>query len=225
MTNDIFGLTQEQHTALGDLLQRSGNTVRVEPVATVRRGSPSEFVRVMSLDFPTYSPREAREVALFEHDPLAVVITAKFFGESLAGDVVLQFGDKSVRLDCRSTTAQLRAKLGVSLNYCRATVFPGLWEFHFVDPTIVRTQTPPVVTVDTYFTDATVRFTGGVVVTREGWVSATDDGDTFAKVEVIDAVPFRKGQVKAGSIALAQRYGAEQFMVSGWSCPEFTFQS
>jgi hypothetical protein len=222
---DIYGLTQEQHTAVGDLLQRSGNIVRAEAPPVVRRGAPSEFVRVMSLDFPTYSPREAREVALFEHDPLAVVVTAKFFGESLAGDVVLKFGSLSIRLDCRSTTAQLRAKLGVALNYCRATVFPGLWEFHFVDPTVVRTQTPPTIDVETYFTGGNLPFTGGVVVTREGWVSATDDGDNFAKVEVIDAVPFRKGQVKAGGIALAQRYGADQFMVSGWSCPEFTFKS
>jgi len=223
--NDIYGLDAQQHAALGQLIQGQAVVVRDEAPPVIRRGSPSEFVRVMSLDFPTYSPRDAREVALFEHDPLAVVVTAKFFGESLAGDVVLQFGDKSIRLDCRSTTAQLRAKLGVGLNYCRATVFPGLWEFHFVDPTIVRTQEPPVVTVDTYFTNASLRFTGGVIVTREGWVSGTDDGDTFAKVEVIDSVPFRKGQVKAGGVALAQRYGDAQFMVSGWSCPEFTFKS
>lgn len=218
--SDVYGLTGDQHKALGVLLGQSGNIVREEAPPVIRRGVVSEFARVMTLDFPTYSPREPRQCALFYHDPDSVTVTVKFFGESLAGDVLLNFGNTTIRLDCRSTTEQLRYRLGLSLAYCRATVFPGLWEFAFVNPD----KEPPDITVDTYYT-GNVPFLGGVVVTREGWTSATEDGDTFVKIDVIDAVPFRRGQVKAGAIALAQAYGADQFMVAGWNCPEFTFKS
>jgi hypothetical protein len=225
--NDIYGLTQQQHTAVGDLLQRSGNLTRSEPVPAPRRGFASDFSRVMSLDFPAYSPRIPRPVALFEYDPDQVVVTVRFFGEGLRGLVVLRIQDRDpIELDVRSTTDQLRERLKtveIDLKYCRATVFPGLWEFHFTDAEIVRKQEPPTLDVDTFYTDSNIRFTGGVIVQREGWVSATDDGDKPVNVNVVDAIPFDRGEVKAGAIALAQRYGADQFMVTNWTCPGFTF--
>jgi len=233
---DIYALTAEQHGQLGAMLQ-AGQRIDRPPAPALPRGDVlTQFARVMTLDYPRYSPITPRQCALFDFAPDGLTWTVKFYGETLHNRVRLKFGAGEVLVDCRATTDQLRAAMAQQLEFdgnnpqeklaslrklVRVTVFPGLWEFAFVDERLLsdRTLTPPAIDVEPFLMD------GGVVITQEGWQSATEDGDDFVKVGVLDGVPFIRGEVRAGSLAVAHAYGADQFLATHWSCPAFTFKS
>lgn len=222
MTEPVYGLTLAQNVALEHLVRASKTGTRRMPYVPGANRRGASLARLMTIGdtFPIYNPLEPRPAAIFELSRYTQQATVKFVGENLWGPVRLTIGDISIEIDCRVTTAALRANLQ-ALSRCRITAFPGLWEFAFDDSV---TELPwidcePVATVNA------VRFLGGCIVTREGWRSTSADGDTVSMVDVIDSIPYIEGEVKLGAMALGLRYGAEVYLAGQWSCPAFTFRS
>lgn len=223
MTKELIALEPEQFDDL--------NTIRnivlkegVRPAADIARKPPRDFpiARLMTVgdDFPKYNPIVSRPAAIFGLSRSTLQVTVKFYGEDLWGKVRLTVGSITVDVDCRATTDTLRAAL-VDLIDCRVTAFPGLWEFAFSEDVTEL----PTITCAPVVTNATERFLGGCVVTVEGWRSESADGDQYSLVDVLDAVPYVQGEVKLGSIAIAQRYGSALWLAGEWSCPAFSFRS
>jgi hypothetical protein len=215
-------MNRKQYAAFKRLIRDSKDVVRDEaPTVEPANRSRLAIARLMTIgdEFPKYNPLETRKCVLFQLDRLSLQATVRFIGENLWGDVWLNIGSTTIRVDCRADTDELRKKLA-NLRDCRITAFPAMWEFAFGNDTreLPEITCEPVVT-------STRPFLGGCVVTQEGWRSATADGETASEVDVIDCIPYLEGEVKLGAMAVGTRYGDTIYLAGHWSCPRATFRS
>ena len=215
----IYGLYEQQHSALGDLIFKGGVIVRKPPSKTAKRAFVPGFVRVMTIadGYPIYTPRADRPVAYFERRTDLETITIEMFGSDLAGPIDVTIDGRSYTADCQAGTDELRSVFRFLLKVCRVTALPGLWEFAFtgVAPTI--TAKPAV------GTSPTQTFSGGLVVNQEAWVSVSDGDANLASLDVVDAIPFVEGEVKRGSVGIAFWSDEIGWLVLQWQCREFSF--
>lgn len=221
-----IGLTPDQHYAVGQLVARDRAIIRRQQPA----GRPTTYpgvARVLCLgdDDPVYTPRSARDVAVFRWNPTGAQVTVELSGTDLQGQLDVSVGEVTAIVDCQVTTAELRTALGISLKDCRITVFPGLWEFDFNHgrwsasaPTVSVTPHEPEEEND----DAPV-FDGGLRVVNEGWVSITPDGDTYVTAPTTDWIPHLSGAIKAGAIGAAVWSHEAGWLVLAWQCREWSF--
>lgn len=226
MSDDVFGLTGEQHTAVGRLI--SGQTYQ-RGNAGLLESSPTmpAVVRVLNHDAaaPVYSPKNPRAVAMFELRPELWTKTLELSGDSLVGDILITLNGVAFRIACDATTDQLRAVLPLPAELCRATVFPGLWEFAFAEGVDWGDTGPTLEASAAWPPNPAGLFEGGLLVTDEGWRSVSNDGLTFETVEALDGSPFLEGEVRPGSIALAHWSDTNGYIAGSWSCRDFTFAS
>lgn len=221
-TNELIALEPEQFDDLA-LIRRIVLKKGVRPSIEVGRRPPRPrgVARVMNVgdEFPVYSPLTVRKVALFQLSRETNQDVVQFFGEDLRGLVRLAVGDISIEIDCRASTDQLRAALGLSLQDCRITVFPGLWEFAWGEGINRRPITCTAVAAD--LADFC---TAGIVIRQEGWRSTSSDGDGFALVDLIDGIPFIEGELKRGAVSIASAIGDGLWIAHHWSCPAVTYR-
>lgn len=227
MTDEILGLTPDQHQRLGRLERASRAITRPATGLGAVNGKYPGVARVIIIDDtdPVYSPLEVRDVGIFRRNPSGVQKTIEMVGTNLEGDIVLTIDGTDYQVPCNATTAELRAAIGLSITDCRATAFYGLWEFDFNYGRWASDA--PSFSVDAFEpppedTETPV-FDGGLILTDEGWVSATDDGDTYKTIETNDWVPFLTGAVKRGSIGLAHWSHEAGWLSSAWQCREISF--
>jgi len=189
-------------------------------VQATKRRAAHDFIRVMVIksSYPIYTPREQQTVSYFVRDLSRDTITIEMFGVNLAGPIDVTIDGTLYTVNSQSSTAQLRAKFGYRLSFCRVTAFPGLWEFAFsgVAPTITAQPAPGITTIRT--------FSGGLVVTREAWVSVADEAGNLLAISVVDAIPYAHGEVKSGAIAIAKWSAGAGWIVENWHCREFNFR-
>lgn len=226
-TEQIYGLTEEQHTQVGKLVRSARTVVRPD---TGLQASPHKYpglARVILIEDtdPTYSPLTPRDVGIFRYNPDGRQKTVQFTGDDLEGDLVLTLDGTEYQIPCDATTEEIRAILNLDLTDCRVTVFPGLWEFDF-NAGRWRTEFPTF-EIDAYEPpeddDETPVFDGGVTITDEAWVSVSDDGDTYETIEVVDWVPYLTGSVKTGAIGLAGWSHEAGWLSFSWECRDFSF--
>lgn len=231
MNQMAYGLTAQQHDELGLFLERSRDTKR-PPQDAASSGLFSGSCRVITMDAedPTYSPRTVRTVGVFMLKPDGSQITVELSGHALEGDLVLTVAGVEIQIDCRATTNQLREALqsaGIQSRDCRATVFPGLWEFDFNGGR--WSDGPPGLTVEAFEPPAedteTPIFSGQLRVTREAWVSATNDRKTVSTIECRDWIPHKTGAIKAGAIGAAVWCDEAGFLVLAWQCRDYSFRT
>lgn len=186
-----------------------------------KRTGTYDTARVMILgpEFPIYSPRSSRQCAYFLHDLTRDTITIEMFGDDLAGFIDVYIDGVLYRTNCQSSTEELREFFGFDLATCRVTAFPGYWEFAF-------SGSAPTITAEPgagYSPLSNRLYTGGVVVTYEGWVSADDGNGGLDTLELVDTIPFAEGEVKPGAIAIARFSNQVGWFVEKWQCREFRF--
>lgn len=222
----VLGLDSQQHYEVGRLLGHSRDVVRRPPPTARRSLTAAGVVRIMQTgdEYPIYNPRVTRSVAVFELNPDAKTRTITMSGNNLEGKLIVTIDGVSYgQVDCRATTDQLRAAIPLDLDDCRITAFPGYWEFAFEESgRWARTQ--PVLTVTPYVPSSVPFFDGGLWVQEEAWTSVSDDGDTYATIEITDCLPFIEGEVRRGAIAIAHWSDQAGWIASQWTCRPFTFQ-
>ncbi len=222
--DDSLGLTVSQHGDLGRLVLKDGNIHRREvPQHKSSRYPGICRVMVHAEDFPIYTPKTPREVAVFGLNVEGYQKTIEMFGENLEGALTVTIDGNSFTLDCQATTEELRAAAGLQLRDCRVTAFPGLWEFAFTSSGRWKSR-EPVVTAVPFVPQSDPWYDGSVLVIDEGWVSLTEDGDTFATIEVTDCLPYLHGEVKRGAIAVAHWSQEAGWIVGQWRCRAFSFE-
>ena len=189
-------------------------------VVPKKRRTEYDLIRVMVIKstYPIYTPREEQAVAYFTRDTSRETITIEMFGDNLAGNIDVTIGGILYKVDCQSSTAELRAAFGFNLQKCRVTAFPGLWEFAFSGNALEITAEPAVGDTDI------LTFSGGLVVTQEAWVSVADNTGRLLAINVVDAIPYAQGEVKSGSIATAKWSAGVGWVVDNWHCREFRFR-
>lgn len=217
--DDILGLTSAQHTEIGRLVFEGRTSLRPAVGVTPKKRRAHSTIRVMEIsdDHPEYDPLNTREAALFVLNRQGIQKTLKFYGDNLEGDVVLTIDGQEYRLDCQSTTDELRDAIGLPLRDCRITAFPGLWEFAFSG---ADEHDVSAVAYDGHTSDF---FDGGLWVTDEGWVSETADGENYSVVDIIDGIQHLQGEVKRGATAIASPLSESLWIAGVWHCPAFTF--
>jgi hypothetical protein len=216
----LYALTSQQHADIGHVVRSSRNRVRSQ--VNVGRGDGRQRVaRVMNdgAEFPIYDSIAERDAALFELSRSTDQDTLQFFGSDLQGLVRLTIGSISIEIDCRATTDELRAALGLDVSICRVTAFPGLWEFAWQLGMVPQTITcvPVPAAEDIYCT-------AGIVQRREGWRSVSADGANVSRVKVLDCIPFLEGELKRGAMAMAFPLGDTLYAAGVWSCPGVTYR-
>lgn len=225
-----LGLTAEQHSGLGGLLAVRGDVRRPEPQQPQKPRYPGAC-RVILLDENiVYSPRETRDVVLFFCNPDGCQFVIEFSGYALNGDLVLTLAETQIRISCQATTEELRAALlaaEVSFRDCRATVFPGLWEFDFNGGQ--WRDDPPALDCVPWEPPAddeeTPVFGGELSIIREAWLSDTLDGVNLVTLPVRDWVPHKPGAVKAGSVGVGLVSYSGGWLVLAWACRDYSFET
>lgn len=231
----VLGLTPSQHYSMGSFLARQGDTTLPPAGVVVRPAVTSGVCRVILFnpDEVTYQPKALRKVAIFALNPRGQQWTVEFSGHELEGDLILTIDSVVIRLSCKSTTEQLQQKLvdaGISAKDCRATVFPGLWEFDFNEgrflknpPALFRCEPwePPSDDDESPF------FIGELTVTNEAWVSVRDDADRtqVLKVNARDWIPHQPGAVKPGAIGAGVWSTEAGWLVLAWQCRDYSFRT
>jgi hypothetical protein len=231
MIEQVYGLTAQQHEELGYYFGRNRDTRRPpqEPPAAATFPGTCRVI-AMAADDPTYQPRVPRQVGVFKLHPDGSQTTIEFSGHALEGDLVLTIAGVQMQIDCRATTSQLREKLqaaGIQARDCRATVFPGLWEFDFnggrwsdsppslqalpFDPPAEDTETPV--------------FSGQLRVTREAWLSVTRNRLDIETILCRDWIPHKNGAIKAGAIGAVVWSHEAGFLCIAWQCRDYSFQT
>lgn len=233
MTETLYGLTEAQHAEVGRLVRSNRVTARPETsTATKNRDRYRGIARVILIDSnsPTYQPQVVRECGLFRFSPNGQQRTIEFSGHALEGDLILSINGSEMQIDCAATTADLRAKLseiGVNARDCRATVFPGLWEFDFNSGRF--REKPPTLTCTAYEpppedTETPV-FSGDLRVVSETWVSVSSNGEVFDTVATREWIPFKPGALTSGAIGAALWSYEAGWMVLAWQCRDYSFRA
>ena len=217
-----FGLTDDQHRAIGRLVvaARASQRPQAGVLAKAKRTRRAARVMIVNSSFPVYSPKHSRYVALFDWNPTAYVKTVSFVGQNLEGDILLTIDGTTTQIDCRTSTNGLRAAIGLPLRQCRATAFPGYWEFVFPGrwkPEVSAVPFEPANSDDVFFQ-------GGLWVVEEGWVSSMVDGISYTTVAAIDGIPFVEGEVRRGALAIASPLTDSLWIAGKWCCPAFSFK-
>ena len=221
MSGELIALTEEQHLDLSRIRRivlKTGDLPAAEVPSKKRRARTVARVMNVGDEFPTYTSLTTRQVALFELARDVETDVIQFFGEDLHGLVSLQVGDISCEIDCRASTAELREALGMSLQDCRVTAFPGLWEFAWGDVLRKTISCQPKPAEDDNFCFA------GIVVYREGWRSVTSDGINPTMVDLIDGIPYIQGELKRGAVSIASALGDGLYIAHHWSCPSVSYR-
>lgn len=214
MSDQLIGYDDDQHARLSKVVFAVETTTGEEiGVPRKKRGRSAPFARVMVVDdeYPIYDPREYREVALFAMSPDSNQTTLQMFGVDLIGDIQITIDGATYTVNCQASNDELREALGLEPEVCRVTVFPGTWEFAWVDDALPIEAIP--------YTD----FYGGLLVTDELWRSISEDGVDPLLVDSVDAIPFLQGSVKRGALSLASSFGGSLYMAQHWHCPGFNF--
>ena len=218
----LIGYTEEQHRRLSAVVLQVETLTGTDIGVPRKKRPPSQptAARVMIIDesYPVYSPRVARQVAVFVHDPTAAVITVEMSGDDLYGFLELTIDGTSYVVDCQWDTSALQAALGFAPTVVRVRVFPGMWEFVFL-----TVESPPVVTVEPYYNNSSI-FSGGALVIREGWLSLDDGENGFETLACFDAMPFLEGELKRGSRAIAHWESSSGWLAGEWKCRDFRFR-
>lgn len=221
MSGELIALTEEQHADLSRIRRivlKSGALPAADVPAKTRRSRTVARVMNVGDEFPTYSSLATRQVALFELARDVETDVIQFFGEDLHGLVSLRVGDISCEIDCRASTGELRQAVGLSVQDCRITAFPGLWEFAWGDVTrkSITCNPKPAGLEDFCF--------AGIVVYPEGWRSVTSDGINPTMVDLIDGIPYIQGELKRGAVSIASALGEGLYIAHHWSCPSVTYR-
>lgn len=225
-----LALTAEQHAGLGGLLAVRGDVRLPDPQRPESPRYPGAC-RVILLDENiVYAPQETREVGVFYCNPDGVQFAIYFSGYSLQGDLILTIDTAQIQISCQATTDELRAALlaaEISFRDCRATVFPGFWEFDFNGGQ--WKDKPPALDCVPWEPPAddedTPVFSGECPVTREAWLSDTLDGVNVMTKPVRDWVPHKPGAVKAGSVGIGLVSYSGGWLVLAWACREYSFET
>lgn len=221
MSGELFALSAAQFSDVSKVVRRVLKTSELSTgdVATRPRRAIG-VARVMQIAdaYPVYDSLATRQVALFELNRDVDTDVVQFFGDNLHGLVQLSVGDISCEIDCRASTAELRAALGLSVIDCRVTAFPGAWEFAWdqaIRKPITCVAKPAI---ESEFCMA------GIVVYREGWRSVSSDGSNPVLVDLLDAIPYLEGEVKRGAVAIASALGDGLWVAHHWSCPAVSYR-
>lgn len=232
MSDELIGYTDEQHREISRVVLDARKwTAPAVGVASSQSLYPG-VARVIAhhSDAPTYQPKTTRECAIFELNANGQQKTLEFSGQALEGDLVLTIAGHEVQVDCRTTTSQLRAKLidaGISAADCRATVFPGLWEFDFnagryfeqAPSMSAEAWEPPSDDLDSPV------FSGQLKIVDEAWLSVSADGVEPTTIETRDWIPHKSGAIKAGAIGAASWSHEAGWLVLAWQCRDYSFRS
>jgi hypothetical protein len=230
MTEELIGYTLDQHRELSQVVlaarKFSSPSVAVASQPDVYPGVCRVILH--ESDPPVYRPKELRECALFELNLSGQQKTIEFSGHELEGDLILKINDIEIQISCDADTEELREKLdenGIKLNDCRATVFPGFWEFDFNGGKFF--EKPPTLTCEAFEPDpddddAPV-FSGDITIVDEAWVSVTTDGENVKTVETRDWIPHKSGQLTAGAIGGGVWSHEAGWLVLAWQCRDYSF--
>ena len=231
MNEPVYGLTAQQHDEIGYYFGRNHDTTR--PPSEPPSSAPfpgSCRVITMEADDPTYTPKKARKVGVFMLRPDGSQVTIEFSGHALEGDLVLRIAGVEIQIDCKATTSQLRSKMvtaGIAARDCRATVFPGLWEFDFNGGR--WSEVPPNVQAEAFEPPAedteTPVFSGQLRITPEAWVSVTRNRLDVETIYCRDWIPHKTGAIKAGAIGAAVWCHEAGWMVIAWQCRDYSFRA
>jgi hypothetical protein len=232
MTEDLIGYTEQQHREISRIVlaehKWSVPAVGVNSRPAVYPGVCR--VILSEADAPSYAPKQTRKCALFELNVSGQQKTIEFSGHDLEGDLNLSIGGELIQVSCKSTTKQLRQKLhqqGIKGADCRATVFPGLWEFDFNGGRFA--ETPPTFSCVPFEPpsddDDTPVFSGELHIVNEAWVSVSQDGDVPMNVDTRDWIPFRTGQLTAGAIGAGVWSHEAGWLVLAWQCRDYSFRT
>jgi hypothetical protein len=230
MTEELIGYTPEQHRELSQVVLAARKFLAPGVgVPTAPDVYPGVCRLILSEpDSPVYRPKEVRECALFEFNPSGQQQTIEFSGHELEGDLLLKINDIEMRIACDATTEELRTKLkdnSISPADCRATVFPGLWEFDFNGGKFF--ETPPTLTIRPFEPPPedfdTPVFSGELTIVDEAWVSVSNNRETVRTVQTRDWVPFQQGQLTAGAIGAGVWSHAAGWLVLAWQCRDYSF--
>lgn len=231
MTEQVYGLTAQQHDELGLYFGRNRDVRRPSPQQATGNAFPGTCrVITMAADDPAYTPRVPREVGVFTLHPNGSQITIEFSGHALEGDLVLTIAAVQIQIDCKATTSQLREALvaaGIASRECRATVFPGLWELDFNggrwsdDPPGVQAEAfePPAEDTETPV------FSGQLRITREAWLSVTRNRQDVETILCQDWIPHKDGAIKAGAIGAVVWCHEAGWLVLAWQCRDYSFRA
>jgi len=232
MAESIYGLTAAQHSQIGTIVRDRKTIVREQP-GQASKGSDRYrgICRVILIDAKpiNYVPLTPRTCSLFRYSPQTQQITVMFSGAELEGDLVVTIDGTEIHVDCKATHGDLRAALvaaGIAKADCRATVFPGLWEFSFAGR---WSQAAPSFTCVAFEPPAedteSITYSGELQIVNEAWLSASDDGDTILTVNTIDWVPFATDAITPGAIGGAQWCYGAGWLVIAWQCRDWSFAS
>ena len=226
-----LGLTPSQHNQVGQLIAADAFKTVPAPAPAVNAQFPGTCrVLILADALPVYTPKSLRSVGLFRLNANGQQTTIEFTGHALEGDLILIIGGVQVQIDCKATTADLRDKLrtaGINSTDCRATVFPGLWEFDFnggrwsdASPSITcyAFEPPPEDTV-------TPIFSGQITVTPEAWVSVPDNAGGVTRILCRDWIPHKPGAIKPGAVGACVWCHEAGWMAIAWQCRDFSFRA
>jgi hypothetical protein len=124
MSEEGYQLTGSQHDAVGQLIAAGGVTVRQDPTQNRKTGYLPP-IRVIALTDRTYDSTTSEQLPCFVYDRSRTVYCVEQVGDRLSGYFALIVNGERYTVECRRTSL---ADLALP---CRATVFPGLWEFDF----------------------------------------------------------------------------------------------
>lgn len=232
MSEELIGYTADQHREISRVVIAARKSERpavgVQPGAEVYPGV-CRFILFES-DLPVYRPRIVRDCALFEFNPNGQQRTMEFSGHALEGDLILTLNGIEIQIACDASSEELRAKLvenGINSSDCRATVFPGLWEFDFNGGRF--SEKPPTLSCEAFEPPPedveTPVFSGDLRIVDEAWVSVSTDGENVKVVETRDWMPHKTGAIKAGAIGAGAWSHEAGWLVLAWQCRDYSFRA
>lgn len=232
MTEELYGLTLQQHQALERLDRQSRVTSRdgaAIQVGTKRYPPP---VRVIAMSDRVYDSTVSESLPVFTYDRDRTVYTVEQVGSALAGYLALTINGVRFIVECRIDSL---AEVEAAVPGVRATVLPGLWEFDFGELDEVSAAAISVaveeITADEDATlcelfddEESVAYTGSTIVRREFWVTSPDDDETPAVVqrEVTDAIPYATSSVAKGAIGFGIWNWDAGYTIIAWQCRTFS---
>lgn len=217
-------LTEQQH----DELSRLSNAGRTSTTPGVPLKKPARYpgvCRVIAMESRTYDSTRQTSLPMFVYDATGYTYSVEMIGNALAGYCVLVVNDTSFVLECRRENLDDIATLLPSVS--RITVLPGLWQFESSEALSISmrgvNETEFIDLCALFDNDSNLLFNGSTVVRREHWKTVQQSAGQLYTVPVVDAIPYHVGQVRAGSIGVAQYAHDGGFIVTGWQCRTFSF--
>lgn len=235
MTEELFGLTLEQHQALERLDRQNRVTSRdgAGVAASGKRYPPP--IRVIAMTDRVYDSTVSESLPVFTYDRDRTVYTVEQVGTVLAGFLALTISGQRFVLECRVDSL---SEVEAAVPGVRATVLPGLWEFDFGELDAVESEAVTVTVeritdeedatlCELFDDDESVIYTGAVIVRKEYWVTTPDEEAPLGIVhrDVTDSIPYATGNVKAGAIGIAHWNWDAGYTAIAWQCRTFSHAS